>query len=106
MNHEADREQRKDVNTSTHAQRTCTDWFCVCFLFSLCDGCSPCDTWQASIVIRLALAETFSVSCGILALDEPTTNLDRENKVQMCVPFLELPFGSVFRLSTLGTSVS
>lgn len=31
----------------------------------------------ASIVIRLALAETFCISCGILALDEPTTNLDR-----------------------------
>lgn len=37
---------------------------------------------QASVVIRLALAETFCVSCGILALDEPTTNLDQRNKVQ------------------------
>jgi DNA repair protein RAD50 len=27
----------------------------------------------------MALAETFSASCGILALDEPTTNLDRDN---------------------------
>lgn len=36
---------------------------------------------QASVVIRLALAETFCVSCGILALDEPTTNLDHNNKV-------------------------
>lgn len=34
------------------------------------------------MVIRLALAETFCVSCGILALDEPTTNLDRLNKVR------------------------
>lgn len=33
-----------------------------------------------SLVIRLALAETFSVNCGVLALDEPTTNLDDENK--------------------------
>ena len=33
------------------------------------------------MVIRLALAETFCVSCGILALDEPTTNLDHRNKV-------------------------
>ena len=33
----------------------------------------------ASLVIRLALAETFGQHCGILALDEPTTNLDREN---------------------------
>jgi DNA repair protein RAD50 len=34
----------------------------------------------ASIVIRLALAETFCLNCGILALDEPTTNLDHLNK--------------------------
>lgn len=33
----------------------------------------------ASLIIRLALAETFGQSCGILALDEPTTNLDRDN---------------------------
>ncbi len=31
-------------------------------------------------MIRLALAESFCLSCGILALDEPTTNLDRDNK--------------------------
>ncbi|KAG4300971.1 hypothetical protein PCK1_002670 [Pneumocystis canis] len=34
---------------------------------------------KASIIIRLALAECFGTNCGILALDEPTTNLDREN---------------------------
>lgn len=33
----------------------------------------------ASLIIRLALAETFGINCGIFALDEPTTNLDREN---------------------------
>eukprot|EP01066_Platyproteum_vivax_P001188 Platyproteum_vivax@DN11383_c0_g1_i1.p1 len=33
----------------------------------------------ASLIIRLALAESFCVNCGILALDEPTTNLDRYN---------------------------
>lgn len=27
----------------------------------------------------MALAETFSKNCGIFALDEPTTNLDKEN---------------------------
>ena len=31
------------------------------------------------LIIRLALAEVFGLYCGILALDEPTTNLDREN---------------------------
>ncbi|KAI5191002.1 DNA repair protein RAD50 [Nematocida sp. AWRm77] len=33
----------------------------------------------ASIVVRLALAEAFSINCGLLSLDEPTTNLDKEN---------------------------
>eukprot|EP00866_Antonospora_locustae_P000323 jgi/Antlo1/323/1646 len=33
----------------------------------------------ASILIRLALAETFTGNCSFMALDEPTTNLDQEN---------------------------
>lgn len=33
----------------------------------------------ACLIIRLALAETFCLNCGILALDEPTTNLDADN---------------------------
>lgn len=33
----------------------------------------------ASIVVRLALAEAFGSNCGLLSLDEPTTNLDRDN---------------------------
>lgn len=33
----------------------------------------------ASLIIRLALAETFGIHCGVLALDEPTTNLDHDN---------------------------
>ena len=33
----------------------------------------------ACLIIRLALAETFCHKCGILALDEPTTNLDLKN---------------------------
>ncbi|KAH9272207.1 hypothetical protein BASA83_005548 [Batrachochytrium salamandrivorans] len=41
--------------------------------------CSAGQKVLTSIIIRLALAETFCVNCGILALDEPTTNLDREN---------------------------
>lgn len=41
--------------------------------------CSAGQKVLASIIIRLALAETFCVNCGLLALDEPTTNLDREN---------------------------
>ncbi|XP_024121815.1 DNA repair protein RAD50 [Oryzias melastigma] len=41
--------------------------------------CSAGQKVLASLIIRLALAETFCLNCGILALDEPTTNLDREN---------------------------
>ena len=33
----------------------------------------------ACLIIRLALAETFCLNCGTLALDEPTTNLDADN---------------------------
>lgn len=33
----------------------------------------------ACLIVRMALAETFSKDCGILALDEPTTNLDESN---------------------------
>ena len=33
----------------------------------------------ASLIIRLALAETFCLNCGILTLDEPTTNLGEDN---------------------------
>lgn len=41
--------------------------------------CSAGQKVLASIIIRLALAETFCLNCGLLALDEPTTNLDQEN---------------------------
>jgi DNA repair protein RAD50 len=41
--------------------------------------CSMGQKVLASIVIRLALAEVFGNSARILALDEPTTNLDREH---------------------------
>jgi DNA repair protein RAD50 len=41
--------------------------------------CSAGQKVLACIIIRLALAECFGVACGLIALDEPTTNLDREN---------------------------
>lgn len=41
--------------------------------------CSAGQKVLASIIIRLALAETFCVKCGFFTLDEPTTNLDKEN---------------------------
>lgn len=56
--------------------------------------CSAGQKVLASIIIRLALSESFSTNCGILALDEPTTNLDKENiralssALAECVPSL------------------
>jgi len=41
--------------------------------------CSAGQKVLACLIIRLALAETFCLNCGILALDEPTTNLDADN---------------------------
>ncbi|RDL33156.1 putative DNA repair protein RAD50 [Venustampulla echinocandica] len=41
--------------------------------------CSAGQKVLASIIIRLALAECFGINCGVIALDEPTTNLDRDN---------------------------
>lgn len=41
--------------------------------------CSAGQKVLACLVIRLALAESFCTDCGILALDEPTTNLDADN---------------------------
>ena len=44
----------------------------------------------ASIVIRIALAQAFSINCGILALDEPTTNLDKANIKSLAVFLTDL----------------
>lgn len=41
--------------------------------------CSAGQKVLASIIIRLALAETFCINCGFFTLDEPTTNLDKNN---------------------------
>ncbi|KAB5578453.1 AAA domain-containing protein [Coniochaeta sp. 2T2.1] len=41
--------------------------------------CSAGQKVLASIIIRLALAESFGINCGLIALDEPTTNLDVDN---------------------------
>ena len=41
--------------------------------------CSAGQKVLACLIIRMALSETFCLNCGILALDEPTTNLDRDN---------------------------
>lgn len=41
--------------------------------------CSAGQKVLASIIIRLALSECFGTNCGVIALDEPTTNLDADN---------------------------
>lgn len=41
--------------------------------------CSAGQKMLASIIIRLALADSFGANCGILALDEPTNALDVDN---------------------------
>lgn len=46
--------------------------------------CSAGQRVLACLIIRIALAETFSSNCGVLALDEPTTNLDQNNIVSLC----------------------
>lgn len=46
--------------------------------------CSAGQRVLACLIIRIALAETFSANCGVLALDEPTTNLDQNNIVSLC----------------------
>jgi DNA repair protein RAD50 len=52
--------------------------------------CSAGQKVLASLVIRLALAEAFCVNCGILALDEPTTNLDDANKHGLAEALVEI----------------
>uniref|UniRef100_A0A8C9TPQ1 RAD50 double strand break repair protein n=1 Tax=Scleropages formosus TaxID=113540 RepID=A0A8C9TPQ1_SCLFO len=52
--------------------------------------CSAGQKVLASLIIRLALAEAFCLNCGILALDEPTTNLDRENIESLAHALVEI----------------
>lgn len=52
--------------------------------------CSAGQKVLASLIIRLALAETFCLSCGILALDEPTTNLDGRNAESLAGALLRI----------------
>uniref|UniRef100_T1HS80 DNA repair protein RAD50 n=1 Tax=Rhodnius prolixus TaxID=13249 RepID=T1HS80_RHOPR len=52
--------------------------------------CSAGQKVLACLIIRIALAETFSSNCGILALDEPTTNLDHSNIVNLSYALEEI----------------
>jgi len=52
--------------------------------------CSAGQRVLACLIIRLALAETFCLNCGILALDEPTTNLDARNSTSLAQALTDL----------------
>lgn len=52
--------------------------------------CSAGQKVLTSLIIRLALAETFCLNCGILALDEPTTSLDSENIESLAESLVEI----------------
>jgi DNA repair protein RAD50 len=52
--------------------------------------CSAGQKVLASVIIRMALSEAFCCDCGILALDEPTTNLDEDNARSLAEALREL----------------
>ena len=52
--------------------------------------CSAGQKVLACLIIRLALAETFCLNCGILALDEPTTNLDAANSASLAHALMDI----------------
>ncbi|KAH0791515.1 DNA repair protein rad50 [Histomonas meleagridis] len=56
----------------------------------MCNRCSAGQKVLASIIVRLALAETFSINCGVIALDEPTTNLDQPNMQNLALELIKL----------------
>ena len=54
--------------------------------------CSAGQKMLASIIIRLALSDSFGQNCGILALDEPTNALDTENIDALAASLVEYAF--------------
>ncbi|OQR79242.1 DNA repair protein RAD50-like [Tropilaelaps mercedesae] len=52
--------------------------------------CSAGQKVLASLIVRLALAEAFCEGCAMLALDEPTTNLDHENMMSLAETLAEI----------------
>ena len=73
-------------NTSTMQRRSFRYRVVMCkgdFELDFRGRCSAGQKVLASVIIRLALSEAFCCDCGIMALDEPTTNLDEENIVAL-----------------------
>jgi len=52
--------------------------------------CSAGQKVLACLIIRMALSESFAINCGILTLDEPTTNLDMPNAESLANALLRL----------------
>ncbi|TDZ20328.1 DNA repair protein RAD50 [Colletotrichum orbiculare MAFF 240422] len=73
---------RSDNENATAGRRSYNYRVCMVKQDTEMDMRGRCSAGQkvlASIIIRLALAESFGVNCGLIALDEPTTNLDKDN---------------------------
>ena len=60
--------------------------------------CSAGQRVLACIIIRLALAETFATACGVMALDEPTTNLDEENSESLANALAKYCYSDIWHL--------
>ena len=73
---------RSEAESGTASKKTHNYRVCMVKQDTEMDMRGRCSAGQkvlACIIIRLALAECFGVNCGLIALDEPTTNLDRDN---------------------------
>lgn len=73
--------------------------------------CSAGQKMLASIIIRLALSDSFGQNCGILALDEPTNALDTENIDALAASLVECVFwwpwfGNIFWLTNSASSMN
>lgn len=73
------------INTDVQpvGKRSCFNYR-ICFRSKNCDvdmrgRCSSGQKMMASLVIRIALAQAFSSGFTVIALDEPTTNMDSYN---------------------------
>lgn len=75
-------EIKSDVNTQAKGNRSYNYRVVMYKMDAELDMRGRCSAGQkvlTSILIRLALAECFGSNCGMIALDEPTTNLDSDN---------------------------
>ncbi len=75
------------TDTETTSTRSSYNYRVVMFVggaeLDMRGRCSAGQKILSCLIIRLALAENFCLNCGVLALDEPTTNLDAENSASL-----------------------